>query len=208
MRTLADEELIRMTLARDERAFAELVRRYQRRVAVTVRSILGDASQEDLADTVQDVFLLVYRGLGSFRGDAQFGTWLTRIALRHCYREAQRQRRRRFLFNPFRRGEDDRDAPEERITGTLRSDAPVLDTERRHAIDAAMAQLPEEFRTVLVLRVVEEMSVEEVAAALEISAGTVKSRLYRAKERMRDLLASSDLELDAIIDEESPGTRS
>lgn len=196
MRQLADDELIRRTLAGDESAFAELVRRYQRRVAVTVRSVIGAIDADELADTVQDVFLLVFRGLGSFRGEAQFATWLTRIALRHCYREAKRQRRRRLLFSPFARRDGEREPAEERIAGVSRTDRDLVAAERRGAVVEAMARLPEEFRTVLVLRIVEEMPVEEVAAALGISTGTVKSRLYRAKEKMRELLADSELEFE------------
>lgn len=196
MRQIADDDLIRATLAGDEPAFAELVRRHQRRVAVTVRSVIGEIGQDDLADTVQEIFLLAFRGLGSFRGESQFGTWLTRIALRHCYREAKRQRRRRALFNPFASRDGDRDPPEERIAGAERTDRGVIATERRTAIELAMAKLPEEFRTVLVLRIVEEMPVEEVAASLGVSTGTIKSRLFRAKEKMRELLAGSELEFE------------
>ena len=196
MRQLADDELIRRTLAGEESAFAELVRRYQRRVAVIVRSVIGGIDAEDLADTAQEIFLLAFRGLSSFRGDAQFATWLTRIALRHCYREAKRQRRRRTLFGPFARRDSEREPAEERIPGDARTDRAMIATERHAAVLEAMAELPEEFRTVLVLRVVEEMPVEDVAAALGISTGTVKSRLFRAKEKMRELLAGSELEFE------------
>jgi RNA polymerase sigma-70 factor (ECF subfamily) len=189
-----DEELIRQTLGGRQGAFAELVRRYQRRVSVTVRSVLGDLSQEDLADVVQDIFLLVYKALGSFRGEAQFGTYLTRITLRHCYRESKRRRKRRSLFFSF--GSADEGGGEERIPGDARSDRQVIADERKVAVRDALDLLPEEFRTVLVLRVIEEMPVEEVASALSISEGTVKSRLYRAKEKMRELLSGSDLELE------------
>lgn len=198
MRQLADDELIRQTLSGSQSAFAELVRRYQRRVAVTVRSVIGGIEAEDLADTVQDIFVLVYRGLGSFRGDSQFATWLTRIALRHCYREVKRQRRRRQMFNPFTRRDGEREPAEERIAGDGRTDGAIVAGERHREVVEAMARLPEEFRIVLALRVVEEMSVEDVAAALGISTGTVKSRLFRAKEKMRELLAGTELafELD------------
>jgi RNA polymerase sigma-70 factor (ECF subfamily) len=194
MRRLTDDELIRRTLGGDQGAFAELVRRYQRRVAVTVRSVVGEVSRDDLADTVQDIFLLVFRGLGAFRGDAQFGTWLTRSALRHCYREAKRQRRRRLLFSPFaREGADEREPAEQKVPGALVTDRALIAGETNREIGDAMARLPEEFRTVLVLRIVEEMPVEEVAAALGVSTGTVKSRLFRAKEKMRELLSGSEL---------------
>jgi RNA polymerase sigma-70 factor (ECF subfamily) len=88
----------------------------------------------------------------------------------------------------------------ERTPGSERSDAGISASERASAVAEALQSLPEEFRTVLVLRVVEEMSVEEVAVALEISTGTVKSRLYRAKEKMRELLESIERGLEFDID--------
>ncbi|HVZ41752.1 MAG TPA: sigma-70 family RNA polymerase sigma factor [Candidatus Kapabacteria bacterium] len=194
MTQLSDEELIRATLAGDQAAFAELVRRYQRRVTVTIRSVIGDLSQDDLADIAQDVFLLAYRSLGSFRGDSQFGTYLTRIALRHCYRESKRRKRRGSIFYSFDKGSADDRPAEERFDSGLRTDRDVIADERKGDVARALARLPEEFRTVLVLRIVEELSVEEVAEALGISTGTVKSRLYRAKERMRELLVGCDVE--------------
>lgn len=196
----SDEELIRGTLAGNEAAFAELVRRYQRRVTTTIRSVIGDLSQDDAADIAQDIFLLVYRSLGSFRGDSQFGTYLTRIALRHCYRESKRRRRKGFMFFSFDAGSNGSDRPaEERFDSGSRTDRGVIADERRSEVLQALSQLPEEFRTVLVLRIVEELSVEEVAEALGISAGTVKSRLFRAKERMRELLAGCDLEFQLEV---------
>ena len=191
MTQLSDEELIRRTLDGDQGAFAGLVQRYQRRVSVTIRSVVGEISREDLADIAQDIFLLVYRSLNSFRGDSQFGTYLTRIALRHCYREVKRRRRRGGLFFSFDAGEH---PAEERIDSGSRTDRAIIVEERKEEVLDALAKLPEEFRTVLVLRIVEEMSVEEVADALGVSAGTVKSRLYRAKEKMREMLEGKDLE--------------
>jgi RNA polymerase sigma-70 factor (ECF subfamily) len=189
-----DAELIRLTLAGNQRAFAELVRRYQRRVAITIRSVVGDLPQDDLADIAQDVFLLIYKGLGSFRGEAQFGTWVTRIALRHCYREAKRRRKKKSIFQYFEPQADQNDTPEQRIADSVETDGSLMAGERQSEVTQALQLLPEEFRTVLVLRVIEEMPVEEVAESLGISTGTVKSRLHRAKEKMRELLAGSELE--------------
>lgn len=189
----SDEKLIKGTLAGDQGAFAELVRRYQRRVSITIKSVIGDLSQDDIADIAQDIFLLVYKSLGSFRGDSQFGTYLTRIALRHCYRESKRRKRRGSLFFRIDAAPEDRRA-DERFASGERTDRAIIAGERKSEVLAALAELPEEFRTVLVLRIVEEMPVEEVAEALGISTGTVKSRLYRAKDKMRELLIGCDLE--------------
>jgi RNA polymerase sigma-70 factor (ECF subfamily) len=191
-----DEELIEQTRAGTDRAFAELVSRHQRRVAATIRSVIGPVSQEDLADVAQDIFLLVFRALGSFRGESQFSTYLTQIALRHCYREAKRRRKRSSTFFSLFSSSEDRTPPEERIAGDARSDRPMLAEERHDAVGEALGRLPEEFRTVLVLRIIEEMPVEQVAEALEVSTGTVKSRLYRAKEKMRELLDGYDLDFE------------
>jgi RNA polymerase sigma-70 factor (ECF subfamily) len=195
----SDEELIKGTLAGNQGAFAELVRRYQRRVGITIRSVIGDVSRDDLADIAQDIFLIVYKSLGSFRGDAQFGTYLTRIALRHCYRESKRRKRRGSLFFSFDAAPGDR-PNEERFAGGSATDRDIIAGERKGEVLAALGRLPEEFRTVLVLRIIEEMPVEEVAESLGISTGTVKSRLHRAKDKMRELLVGCDLEfqLDTI----------
>jgi RNA polymerase sigma-70 factor (ECF subfamily) len=190
----SDEELIRGTLEGNQSAFAELVRRYQRRVSVTVKSIIGDLEGEDLADIVQEIFLLLFKALPSFRGESQFGTYLTRIALRHCYRESKRRRKRRSIFHRFDSHDPERDPPEARLAGQEQADREIIAGERQTEVLKALQELPEEFRTVLVLRVIEEMPVEEVAESLGISTGTVKSRLYRAKEKMRELLAGSELE--------------
>ena len=197
MTQLTDEELIRQTLEGKQHAFAELVRRYERRVSVTIRSVIGEIPQDETADIAQDIFVLVFRALGSFRGESQFSTWLTRIALRHCYRESKRRKRKGALFVRFGFGnnDDDREPPEERFAGTSKTDAPIIAQERKSAVMEALKKLPEEFRTVLVLRIVEEMSVEEVAEMLGISTGTVKSRLFRAKDKMRELLAGQDVEM-------------
>jgi RNA polymerase sigma-70 factor (ECF subfamily) len=195
-----DDVLIRRTLEGDQTAFADLVRRYQRRVAATVRSVLGEMSREDLADVTQEIFIIVFRSLGSFRGDSQFGTYLTRIALRHCYRESKRRKNRRSLFSPFDSSSPGEESPESRLRAVGgATDRPVVAEERRRAVVEALQRLPEEFRTVLVLRIVEEMPVEEVAEALGVSTGTVKSRLHRAKEKMRELLEGEELEFQ--IDE-------
>lgn len=195
MITASDEALIQATLAGERRSFAELVRRHERRVEATIRGVLGNISGDDLADVAQDVFLLVYKGLASFRGNALFSTWLTRIALRHCFREQKRRRRRGSVFIQAERIAGD--VPfDDRIVSGDSADGVVIADERRHAVLEALYQLPEEFRTVLVLRVVEEMQVDDVAVALDVSTGTVKSRLFRAKAKMRELLYGQDCDFE------------
>lgn len=196
-----DEELIRRTLSGDKGAFAEIVRRHERRVAVTIRGVIHDISREELADIAQDVFLLVYRSLSSFRGESQFGTYLTRITLRHCWREAKRRRRRGAAVVSYDADEQAVETMRERAAGNERTDREVIAQERRGAVAEALGRLSEEFRTVLLMRIVEELPVEQVAEILQVSTGTVKSRLHRAREKMRELLAGTGLEFDPDFEE-------
>lgn len=193
MTTASDEELIEATLAGRRNAFAELVRRHERRVESTIRGVLGNLVREDLADVAQDIFLLVFKGLASFRSESLFSTWVTRIALRHCFREQKRRKRRSSIFLHARTDDDGRSA-EETIAWPGSTDRAIIADERKSAVVDALYRLPEEFRTVLVMRIVEEMPVEEVAAVLGVSTGTVKSRLHRAKDKMRELLQGQDVE--------------
>lgn len=196
-----DEELIRRTLSGDKGAFAEIVRRHERRVAVTIKGVIHDISREELADIAQDIFLLVYRSLSSFRGESQFGTYLTRITLRHCWREAKRRRRRGAAVVSYDADEQAVETMRERAAGNERTDREVIAQERRGAVAEALGRLSEEFRTVLLMRIVEELPVEQVAEILQVSTGTVKSRLHRAREKMRELLAGTGLEFDPDFEE-------
>ena len=202
MTHLTDEELIRLTLAGDKAAFAGIVRRYERRVGVTIKGVINEATREEIADLAQDIFLLAFRSLSSFRGDSQFGTWLTRIALRHCWREAKRRRKRRSTVTSYDADDENPVHLGERTAGDAVTDQTVLSGERHGAVRKALAQLPEEFRTVLLMRVVEELPVEQVAEILNVSTGTVKSRLYRAREKMRELLRGTGLEFDPTFSEQ------
>lgn len=184
-----DEELIQWTLSGEKRAFAELVRRYEQRVIITIKSVIHDAGREDLEDIAQEVFLLVYRSLSSFRGESQFGTYLTRIVLRHCWRVAKRRRKQGKTFTSLDAEEPVSERVRDQTAGDEASDEMVLAEERHRALRNGLAELPEEFRTVLVMRVVQELPVEQVAEILGVSTGTVKSRLHRARQKMREILA-------------------
>ncbi|MGE3802828.1 MAG: sigma-70 family RNA polymerase sigma factor, partial [Candidatus Kapaibacterium sp.] len=153
-----DADLIQRTLSGEEAAFAELIRRYERRVIVTIKGVIHDLQREELEDIAQEIFLLLFRSLPSFRGDAQFSTYLTRIALRHCWRVAKRRRKRFGTFTSL-------DVEDERGGNRLRDRTPadgsadddMLAEERREAVRRGLKLLPEEFRTVLVMRIVEEL---------------------------------------------------
>jgi RNA polymerase sigma-70 factor (ECF subfamily) len=178
----ADTELITRILAGDMRAFEALMRLYNRTLYRTARAILRDDAEAQ--DAVQDAYLRAYGALGSFRGDAKLSTWLVRITVN----EALMRRRRRTLPGALA-------APAHANSETLADEAadPEADAERsqmRRLLQSRIDALPDGYRTVFVLRGVQEMSVEEVAQALDIPEATVRTRFFRARGLLRTAMAS------------------
>ena len=173
----------------DEVAFEELVRRREREVYQVAYRLLGD--REDAQEAVQEAFLIAFRSLKGFRGDAAFRTWLVGITINVCRNRAakaeEKVRRRSLPADP---------APADGETPgplPLRDPAPgpdqrLLGDELRRALDRALALLAPEHREIVVLREVQGMEYEELAAALGCPVGTVKSRLCRARQALREVL--------------------
>jgi RNA polymerase sigma-70 factor (ECF subfamily) len=164
----------------DPVAFARLVRLHEGMVFNLSSRLLGDA--EEARDVAQEVFLQVYRRLGLFQGRSSLKTWIYRIAVNQCHN------RRRFWHRRRRDREEGLDAVEARAAGAHAGSSPYEEArrhERARRVQAALLQLSFEHRAVLVLREVEGLTCQEVAAALGIPEGTVKSRLSRAREAMR-----------------------
>ncbi len=155
-------------------AFEEIVRRYQRRVyAVALRIV----RRHDVADDVaQEAFVRAHRNLASFDPARPFGPWIARIAANLALNHVRSPEARE---QALPEGHAERASPR---ADPLRE---VLDQEARAALDAALGALPAEQRAVFVLRAVEELSYKEIADALGIAQGTVMSRLFRARERLR-----------------------
>jgi RNA polymerase sigma-70 factor (ECF subfamily) len=177
MNDRTDKELIRAARDGDEKAFMELVKRYEPRVASTVISMLGNCPEAE--DVGQETFIRFYRALGSFRGESGVGTYLTRIAINLSLNELKRRKRR---FSLFRKMD-----PEEldRVPDNKPSMPPIED---REAINWALRKLEPGYRAVLVLRLVNGYSTEETARILKIPVGTVLSRLARGQSKMRHTL--------------------
>jgi RNA polymerase sigma-70 factor (ECF subfamily) len=173
-----DRELVEAAREGDEKAFIELVRRYEPRVAATVIGMLGDVPEAD--DVGQETFVRFYRALRSFRGESGLGTYLTRIAINLSLNELRRRRRRFFLF-PRSDAADLPEAPDER-----RDEAAAL--EAKEAVHRALQRLEPEFRAVVVLRLLDGYSTRETAEILDIPAGTVLSRLARGQKKLRKIL--------------------
>jgi RNA polymerase sigma-70 factor (ECF subfamily) len=178
-----DTELARRVAAGDHAAFAQLMRRYNRLLYRTARAILKDDAEAE--DALQDAYLLAFRAIASFRGEAKLSTWFVRIVANEAL---GRLRKRARAAEVTYLDEASRDEPERA----------ALRTEVLRLLESKIDRLPDAFRTVFMLRALEEMSVEETAAALDIPEATVRSRYFRAKALVREALAS---EIDAAFED-------
>ena len=174
-----DQELVRRVQAGDQTAFNLLVLKYQHRVLKLVGRFVNDAAEAE--DVAQEAFLKAYRALASFRGDSAFYTWLYRIAINTAKNALVSQRRRPVDFDL-----DLQDPEQYDRAGKLKeADTPegvLLTDEIRAVVEEAMEQLPEDLRTAIVLRELEGLSYEEIAEAMDCPVGTVRSRIFRARE--------------------------
>ena len=177
MADLDERELVARCRTGDDLAFGELVERYKNLVYGLVHRLTSDRGAVD--DLAQDVFLRVHRGLPYFRGDARLSTWIYRIVANVCH-EA---RSRPVVEVPMESGRDDRPVRE---PGTM--DAAFADLELHDRLEKAIAQLPANYRMLIAAHYLEGVQYEALAEALDIPLGTVKTHLYRAKRRLRELL--------------------
>jgi RNA polymerase sigma-70 factor (ECF subfamily) len=191
--TVTDVELAGRAAAGDEAAFVVIMRRHNRLLFRTARSILKiDADAED---ALQEAYLCAWRALASFRADARLSTWLVRIVINEALR---RLRLRSAAVIPIDATAVEPDAPDP--DDTMADDpqqgpeSAALRAEWRRLIEARIDALPDAFRSVFMLRAVEELSVEEAAAVLGIPEATVRTRLFRARSLLREGL-SRDIDL-------------
>lgn len=183
----AEAGLVERCLGGDGQAFARLVALHEGMVYNLAARLLGDA--EEARDLSQDVFLQVYRTLGRFRGQSRLKTWIYRIVVNQC-RNRQRfwRRRRRDQSLPLD-GLNGGDAAH--LAGPAPGDSPydaVRRAESARHVQAALLRLSFDHRAVLLLKEVDELSCDEIAAALGVAEGTVKSRLARARAALRGVL--------------------
>ncbi len=180
-----ERDLIRQCQKGDVQAFRHLVEHYEGRIYGLACSILGDP--EAARDAAQEAFVRMYKALGNFEGRSNFYTYLYRITTNVCLTFAQREQRR-----PDRVSiEGMQEASDMALDRFLGTDEPQNDIERiglREEIQKVLDCLSPEHRAVVVLKDIEDLSQEEIADVLDVSVGTVKSRLSRARARLRDLL--------------------
>lgn len=186
--TLTDAALAARIAAGDQKAFALLMRRHNQRLFRTARSILhNDAEAED---AVQESYLLAYRSIALFRADAKLSTWLTRIVVNESLGRVRKAGRRDQL-SLIRGAEDDINDANEVDMKASTNESPensAIRAQARALLETSIDALPEQFRTVFVMRAVEEMSGEEVALCLGIPEATVRSRFFRARSQLRTAL--------------------
>jgi len=186
-----DEELVRKAQGGDERAFGGLVSRYETKVYSLALKMIRNP--EDAEDVLQDTFLRAYRGIKSFRGHSTFSTWIYRITANSAL---MRLRRKQLPIVSIEDAEE-RDAPVNIADWAPGPVEQLLSRETQQVMGQAIEELPPEFRQVFVLRDIEELSNAEVAEILELSVAAVKSRLHRARLKVRDRLAGYFSELKA-----------
>jgi RNA polymerase sigma-70 factor (ECF subfamily) len=162
-----------------------LVLRYQHKVVKLVARLLRDPAEAE--DVAQEAFVKAYRALASFRGDSAFYTWLYRIAV-NTARNAMASRQRRPLDYEADLSETEQSAVASRMSHSDTPEASALSDEIHATVNRAVAGLPEDLRTAIILREIEGLSYEEIAAAMDCPVGTVRSRIFRAREAIdRDL---------------------
>ena len=175
----SDLELVRRVQRGERGAFDLLVLRYQHKVVKLVARLLRDPAEAE--DVAQEAFVKAYRAIGSFRGDSAFYTWLYRIAV-NTARNTMASRQRRPLDYEADLNESEQTAVESRMRDTDTPEAAALSDEIHRTVNRAVADLPEDLRTAIILREVEGLSYEEIANAMDCPVGTVRSRIFRARE--------------------------
>ena len=183
-----DAELVRALQHGSERAYETLLSRFQQPVYNLALRLLGDTS--DAADVVQEVFLKVFRNVGHFRGQSSLKTWIYRITVN----EAHNQRRWFFRHRQREVGLEEEAEEARSMAQVLPDGSPspfdyVFDRERQSLIENALSKINPTFREVVVLRDIADLSYDEIAEVLQLSLGTVKSRILRGREALRQELA-------------------
>jgi RNA polymerase sigma-70 factor (ECF subfamily) len=182
----SDVMLVQRTLAGEKRAYELLVIKYQRRVERLIGRMVRDSDL--VQDIAQETFIRAYRALAQFRGDAQFYTWLYRIAVNTAKKQLMELKRDPLVFpSQLSSGDDDETSAAERelnsrVADTATPEAVLASKEIAQAVNAVMDGLPEELRMAITMREIEGMSYEEIAQALDCPIGTVRSRIFRARE--------------------------
>lgn len=182
----SDSELVESIRAGDMHAMEALMRRHNRMLYRTARAILRDDAEAE--DAVQEAYLCAYRALGSFRGESKLSTWLVRITANEALMRRRRNSRTAEVV-PLDAAAASGEEWNDPMCDQADPERDALRGEMRRILETRIDALPDSYRTVFVLRALEEFSVEETAAALQVPAATVRSRFFRARGLLRESLA-------------------
>ena len=186
----SDLALVERVQRGERSAFDVLVLRYQQKVLKLVLRYIRDPMEAE--DVAQEAFIKAFRAIGSFRGDSAFYTWIYRIAINTAKNALVASKRRPVSFGLDVQDPEQGDL-EARLTDGETPEQLALTEEIRETVNAAMGDLPEELRTAIVLREIDGLSYEEIAASMDCPVGTVRSRIFRAREaidrRLRPIFA-------------------
>jgi len=187
---MPDADLARAVADGNHEAMRLLMRRYNQTLFRTARAILRDDAEAE--DALQEVYINAYRSIGNYRAESKLSTWLVRIVVNESIGRLRKTRRASTnvismegderIQHAVAQVEMNQSSPDHPETAAVRADA-------RRLLEAKIDALPDAFRTVFVMRAVEEMEVAEVAAALDIPEATVRTRLFRARSLLRESLA-------------------
>jgi len=187
---LEDQLLVERSKKGDREAFEHLVKMYENKVYTIAYRLMGNHA--DAADLAQDAFIKIYQALPNFRGDSSFSTWIYHITVNVC-RDELRKRQRRPTFSLDETTENG-STPNE-LRSTMSTPEEELErTETQAMVQQCLNNLSDDYRIILVMREIQEMSYEEIAEILGLSLGTVKSRLSRARNALKEKI-SKQMEL-------------
>ena len=195
---LSDFALVQQAVRGNDKAFEIIMRRNNRALYRAARSILQDDAEAE--EAVQEAYLRAYQALGKFQGEARLTTWLTRIVINEAL-EKMRKRKQETGKVSLENVVDLEMHIDNANEGSVRPDSPetaAMRAQTRRLLEHKIDQLPAAFRTVFVLRALEEMSVEETAACVGITEATVRTRFFRAKSLLRESLAK---EIDTVFED-------
>lgn len=189
---LEDQLLVERSKKGDREAFEHLVRLYENKVYTIAYRLMGNHA--DASDLAQDAFIKIYQALPNFRGDSSFSTWIYHITVNVCRDELRKRQRRPTVSLDEPTGENN-------TTYEIRSNAPgpeeMLDrSETQAMIQECLNNLSDDYRTILVMREIQDLAYEEIAELLGCSLGTVKSRLSRARQALKEKI-SKQMELSS-----------
>lgn len=190
LKDASDEQLVEMSLAHDQAAFGEIVRRWERKIFALCYGMLG--REEEAGDAAQETFIAAYRNLANFRGDAKVSSWLHRIAVNQCL---TRKRREKTRGETSLENDDDSKTSAAFVSAGQSPAKQTEQNERMELVRRAVNALPIELKQVIVMKEFEEMTFQEIADTLDLPLSTVKSRVYTALKQLKMRLEKVPLEV-------------